>query len=423
MQNQINFEINNFGPIVSAEFRLKKLNVIAGVNGSGKSISAKLLYCFLTSNSDYADYLANRSIQDDVNLIINDFQNSEELAGIISSLAKLSDPDYITQIKLFIGSLKQFINDNDINNHAMLLDKLNRIENKIDSYNSNTQKYFNVSNLLLKSEFNINYWDFKDYSVKFYGNDGNSDYLHEIVSNNDKIGFKINEGNSSALKFNNAVYIDSMSVFDIHDEPYNFFSHHFRFLLDNLTSKRSSEDVLENGWNKKFKEIENKFNQLINGYVTFNPNSKKFIFTSDGKKFSMKDTASGIKQLAILQFLISNRILNENSFLIMDNPEVNLHPEWQVKLAEIIVLMVKNLKINIFINSHSPQFIEALEVYSAKYCLNDDSKFYLSENTGENHFIIEEIPRQYLTRLYNNLGDSYDLINKLRADNMFNGIF
>ena len=431
MANQINFDIDNFGPLVSAKFKLKKLNVIAGVNGSGKSTSSKLLYCFLTSNSNYADYLANRSIQDDVNIIIkqltNDFQsdlqNSEKLIEIINNLPNLRDEDYISQINVFLGSLKQIINDNKINNQEMLLDKLIEIENKLNIYNSNPRKYFNVSNFLLNSEFNLNYWNFKDSSIKFYGNDGNCQYFHEIISNNNQIGLKINEGNSSCLKFNNVVYIDSMSIFDIHDELYNFIPYHFKFLLDNLTSKRRNDDVFENGLNQKLIEVENKFNQLIGGHVSFNPSSKEFIFNIDDKKFSMKDTASGIKQLAILQLLIFNRILDENSFLIMDEPEVNLHPEWQVKLAEIIVIMVKNLNINTFINSHSPQFIEALEVYSAKYGLSDDSKFYLSENAGKNKFIIEEIPRQYLTHLYNNLGDSYDVINKVRADNMFNGIF
>ena len=33
----------------------------------------------------------------------------------------------------------------------------------------------------------------------------------------------------------------------------------------------------------------------------------------------------------------------------MDEPEVHLHPEWQVKLAEILTLMVKDLNVNLFV--------------------------------------------------------------------------
>ena len=137
----------------------------------------------------------------------------------------------------------------------------------------------------------------------------------------------------------------------------------------------------------------------------------------------MNDTASGVKQLGIIQMLLSNRKLTENSFLIMDEPEVNLHPEWQVKFAELIVLMIKELNISIFINSHSPQFIEAIEVYSAKYELSEETKFYLSKESESNKFDFEEITRDDLVILYNNLRDPYNKINKIRAENMRNGIF
>ena len=60
--SNINLDISDFGPINQANIELKKLNVIAGVNGSGKTTSSKLLYCFLTSNSDEKEYLTNMSI-------------------------------------------------------------------------------------------------------------------------------------------------------------------------------------------------------------------------------------------------------------------------------------------------------------------------------------------------------------------------
>ena len=49
----------------------------------------------------------------------------------------------------------------------------------------------------------------------------------------------------------------------------------------------------------------------------------------------MQSTASGIKQIGVIQLLLSNCKLKEDSFLIIDELEVNLHPEWQFKLAEI----------------------------------------------------------------------------------------
>ena len=60
--SNLNLDIHNFGPINQANIELKKLNVIAGSNGSGKTTSSKLLYCFLESNSDEGAYLANKSL-------------------------------------------------------------------------------------------------------------------------------------------------------------------------------------------------------------------------------------------------------------------------------------------------------------------------------------------------------------------------
>ena len=86
----------------------------------------------------------------------------------------------------------------------------------------------------------------------------------------------------------------------------------------------------------------------------FVKDDKNIIFIASEKEFLMKNTSSGIKQLGIIQMLLNNRKLSENSFLIMDEPEVNLHPEWQVKFAEIIILLAKELNITIYINTHSP---------------------------------------------------------------------
>ena len=101
--------------------------------------------------------------------------------------------------------------------------------------------------------------------------------------------------------------------------------------------------------------------------------------------------------------MLNNNELTKNSFLILDEPEINLHPELQVKLAEILVLLVKELNIYLYINSHSPQFIEALEVFSVKYGLIDESKFYLSKKLDNNKVTFEEVGYDNLASLYDNL--------------------
>ena len=74
---------------------------------------------------------------------------------------------------------------------------------------------------------------------------------------------------------------------------------------------------------------------------------------------------------------------------------------------------------NLFINSHSPLFIEAIEVYSIKYKLRNETKFFLTkkdENTKK--FNVKKIEYKTLYELYNNLGNPYDEINNVRGQNL-----
>ena len=48
--NRICLEVNGYGPIDYANIELNKINVIGGVNSSGKSTVSQLLYCFLKAN-------------------------------------------------------------------------------------------------------------------------------------------------------------------------------------------------------------------------------------------------------------------------------------------------------------------------------------------------------------------------------------
>ena len=76
-------------------------------------------------------------------------------------------------------------------------------------------------------------------------------------------------------------------------------------------------------------------------------------------------------------------LFRKNGTIILDEPEIHLHPEWQLKFAEIIVLIQKEFNTNILLNTHSPYFLNAIEVYSQKYELSNKCKFYLAdENDG-----------------------------------------
>lgn len=129
--------------------------------------------------------------------------------------------------------------------------------------------------------------------------------------------------------------------------------------------------------------------------------------------------SAGIKEIGILQILLQNNKLKENSFLIIDEPESSLHPEWEIKYAEIIVLLAKELNIHVYLNSHSPMFIEAISLYSQYYDLINETNFYLTQKQAYGKFDFRKINPKNLGEVYENLTRPYDELDKLKAKILF----
>ena len=94
----------------------------------------------------------------------------------------------------------------------------------------------------------------------------------------------------------------------------------------------------------------------------------------------MRNVSSGLKPFLLLQRLLLNGSLEENGILVMDEPEVHLHPEWQLVYAELIVLLQKEFNMHILLNTHSPYFLDAIDVYSHKHDVAEKCKYYLAED-------------------------------------------
>ena len=438
MIKEMRLDISNFGPIKEANIELKKLNVIAGNNGSGKSTSSKLLSCFLTANSKEGYYLANKRIYDrfvsfifkwEDKLLLSDSDSIDIPNPMINLLGTRNiarESSFNQFMKINFKKICDIIDDFDFPNKDMFIEEFESLKKLLDFNKDEHHRYFNVTNVLLNSEFNFSELKVYDNAhVHFYGSMNDCRFSHEIDFNKDRIGAKISSGYINCLNFEDVVYLDSPSIFDFNEIAHlraRNSPNHLKLLSNQINAVKDESDVYDGDYYQKIIEFQNEFENLLDGKIYFDSKKRDFVFKKGNQTYSMKNTASGVKQMGIIQILLENRVLKENSFLIIDEPEVNLHPEWQVNFAKILVLLIKELNIYLYINSHSPQFIEAIEVYSAKYGLIDDSKFYLSKE-NEDGFIFKDIQRENLSILYDNLGNPYDVLDKIRAENMANGIF
>ena len=253
---------------------------------------------------------------------------------------------------------------------------------------------------LLESEFDIT------------GPQENKDYAY--IYCDDEFSYTIDFKNykfdkKGHIDISKVFYFDSFSLFD-NKSGGTYFLEHVKSLEAAL---EITEDI-----NDEELEVEKLIKEILGGEIK-KENGELFFVRENGFKSHMKNTSSGVKQVAIIQTLLNNKELEPNSFLIMDEPEVNLHPEWQIKFAKILVLLVKELDLSIYIASHSPFFIEAIELYSQYYGLLDESFFYLTQKAEGYQYDIVSVDSNNLEAIYRNLGQPYDILDKIKMDLMF----
>lgn len=148
---------------------------------------------------------------------------------------------------------------------------------------------------------------------------------------------------------------------------------------------------------------------------------KVYYVKSLGKKVikvEMLNTAMGIKSFGIIQLLNKNRFLNRKNILIIDEPEVHLHPKWQLKFAQLIVQLVKK-GVKILVNSHSPYMIEALKRYSEVYELESRTNFYLAKDGSIKQ--IQNSNSLTLSKIFEILSEPFDEFDKMDAQKLENG--
>ena len=115
-------------------------------------------------------------------------------------------------------------------------------------------------------------------------------------------------------------------------------------------------------------------------------------------------TSSGILQLGLLGLVAAKGLLREGSFLFIDEPETNLHPDWQVLMTGILCRLAVEGKVNIVLATHSPYILQYLR-YGAEH--DDEFDPILSVH----HFTDKGINRDFNKKM-----DNHDRIEHIEDD-------
>lgn len=390
--------IDNIGKIKHADIDISSVTVICGTNGTGKSTIAKSLFSSFNSLSNISSKVEkeyNNSLASLACNKVSPFEKSKEFAEKVI-VNKSNNKKVYDLASEYINNNEDY--DSFISGYLEIMDiKSDKISEKL-------------INRVFSSEFNnqIN---------NIYSNDNGIIKLHvkdntyEFVINNNSVEIK----NLVELS-SEAIYIDDFKCIEnVQNEHYTYkyvnnekmqlfkkillenragldHESHLCSKLENLTENSVINEIINNN---RFKKIFDKIFENCPGKIIINKDLK-YAYHLDGtdKSLDMKNVAEGMKNFLLMKLLIENSTLLENGVLILDEPEMHLHPEWQLLFAELIVLVNKYLNTHILINTHSPYFLNAVEVYTSKYSIVDP-KYYLAKIDGNVYDVTDNVEEAY----------------------------
>ncbi|MDO5542569.1 MAG: ATP-binding protein [Acinetobacter sp.] len=147
----------------------------------------------------------------------------------------------------------------------------------------------------------------------------------------------------------------------------------------------------------------------------------KVSFSKDKNIFNYSDLSSG--ELAVLSLIMGlTATITDDSLVCIDEPEINLHPQWQEKIIELIELVSENYYgCHFFIATHSPQLISGIKE-------NNSFVLDLSNNNLKNIHNFKNKSSDYqLSEIFNFPGNNNEylirklviILNKINTENDF----
>jgi len=135
-------------------------------------------------------------------------------------------------------------------------------------------------------------------------------------------------------------------------------------------------------------EVLNDFADIIGGEYTVTSNDELYYLPKQGKrppKLSMLESSSAVRSLLDIGFYLKHEA-QPGDLLMVDEPELNLHPENQRRVARLFARLI-NLGIKVFITTHSDYIIKELNTL---IMLNHD-KPHLKRIAEEEGYQTEEL--------------------------------
>ena len=377
-RGNMQLKISNVGKIENAIIDVNGITVIAGENNAGKSTIGKTMFAIFNSMNNMDEKIAQERknrIRNIINVLLQ--------GKIMQNIGTISDRRRrinITSAKILDAIMEYLDNEQADTLEAYLRKRISEtaiFDNHEDEEEFASECAAKVEALLAISDKKV----MTEVITRWFGR-----VFEEQISPLWKEG--IESAIEIAIKDKKIVYhfIENACV-DL-DAEINILHQAFYidnpFIVDEMSSYISGENIME-----------------------YYLKSNKY-----AKPLKVVNMSTGMKSFALIKRLLESGNLKEKDVIILDEPEIHLHPEWQLLYAKMIVLLQKQFDLSMIITTHSPYFLDAIDVFSAKYNIADRTKYYLAENTG-NTSVLQDVTNN-IDAIYKKLSDPMQMLENLR---------
>ncbi len=415
------FDFKNIGIVDEAKIEVNGLTIITGLNDIGKSFLSKAIFSIIKTNKEATREVRELRFQE-LQQQFSHIQNGERYSLVNSSTPQLQSAPLLNKISQAFNSpisdgensleleIKDFekktidllnlnshpqviqVRGSVIANFSAAIDKtIDIIKTRIQEPEVAYKNYYN--NVIIPQLFKrqINSIKNKDLAldINIIGENGKRSNI--IIKNNlaEKFDCSLSE------KFNDAVYIESPT--SIQSITFILNSLAFGGTLLNASQQRIAGlpyhiydlvyKIVNNANNlapNEFIDNINKIRATVGGKLFYDQTTRSIVLSKENQENVFDfNIASGIKGLGILDILLSENILNSKTLLIIDEPEVHLHPTWEVEYGRILVQLSKIVPI--IISSHSPSLLSTLPEFIKEYETEGITKWYFGERNPDSN--------------------------------------
>lgn len=428
--------IENFAKIKEAKIQLDGITVIAGLNDTGKSTVGKVLYSIFNSLNTIDISVANKRNSDIENILrevvegvlkqveyftIDDDGNVVSMAESLTKKIVEYDGELSKQVYKELLQNKILEGDEDADEEA----EKEALEEYVESTYNRVYAIKNTPDIDLYKEV------LERYFSRVFGEQMNNCDSQESIANvtltlkskEIKASFQKNQCVKIEMPMrilHEAFFIDdpfvldsisprsrySMGGFGIRDNLIRRIMFSGKSIMDGIFDAVTSKESL--------KEINDVFDKVVDGKIVNTREGMKYSSQGHKEPIAVVNLSAGLKGFILIRTLLEKGILKEKDVLILDEPEVHMHTQWQLFYAQIIVLLQKYFDLTILVTTHSSHFLQAIEYYSKYYRLDEKCNYYLAQK-GEDGVTFEDVTED-TSKIYSEMVEPSILLDKLEEE-------